>query len=207
MASKTSICNKALRKLGEKPVINVDTDTTRPATLCKSAYDEILEEVLREHNWNFAIERISLVKDANYTKVYEFTYAYVLPTLPEFLRLVSIENEPSYKLEKKRILTNAETLNIRYVSKVEDPNQYDSLFVDAFATRLASEIAFSLTSDATGNTLTQRLQQEYITLLSRARDIDFQEDNKQLTFEGGFNSSRFVSFERNAQTFSPIDNA
>jgi hypothetical protein len=65
MVSKTSICNKALRKLGSKPVMNVDTDTSRQATLCKSAYDDILDEVLREHNWNFAVTRQALNKDGS----------------------------------------------------------------------------------------------------------------------------------------------
>jgi hypothetical protein len=204
MVSKTSICNKALRKVGESPIMDIDTDTSDAANLCKQSYDEVLEEVLREHNWNFAIERQALVQEADNVPLYEFSYSYVLPTKPKFLKLISIENEPDYRIEKNRILTNAENLNIRYVSKVTDPNKYDTMFVNALATRLASEIAFRLTGDSRGQNLTQKLQQEYIFILSRARDIDFQEDNKKAAFQSKFNNSRLVSFERDAANFTPI---
>jgi hypothetical protein len=193
MASKTSICNKALRRLGENPIIDINTDTSRPAALCKSSYDEILEEVLREHNWNFAIVRQELVQDASNEPLYEFAYAYVLPTTPKFISLVDIENNPDFKLEGNRILTDVTSLNIRYVSRVDDPNKYDSLFINAFSLRLAYEIALSLTGDSRSGGLTRVLQEEYILALSKARDLDFQEENKTPLFESEFINSRFIN--------------
>ncbi len=204
MVSKTSICNKTLRKLGAKPVINVDTDTSRQATLCKSAYDDVLDEVLREHNWNFAVTRQALNKDASGSPLYEFSNRFILPTLPKFIKLISIENNPDYRLESGFILANAEELNIRYVARITDTNRYDSMFIEVLSARLAAEIAFALTSDATGKTLTQKMQQEYLLALSRARDIDFQEDNQKAITNSQWNDSRFVAFDRSVNDFSPI---
>jgi hypothetical protein len=172
--------------------------------LCKSAYDDILDEVLREHNWNFAVTRQALNKDGSGTPLYQFSNQFILPTLPKFLKLISIENNPDFRLESNFILANEETLNIRYVARVTDTNRYDPIFIEALSARLASEIAFALTSDSTGGTLTQRMQQEYLLALSRARDVDFQEDNQKALTNSQWNNSRFVAFDRSINDFSPI---
>ena len=82
MASKTSICNKALRRLGiSQTILNVDTDSTTQSSILKSSYDEVLESVLRMHNWSFATFRQSLNINTSKNTVYGFKNAYVLPTI------------------------------------------------------------------------------------------------------------------------------
>jgi len=110
--SKTSICNKALRKLGAKALINIDTDTSPEATLCKASYDTVLLEVLRMHNWNFAIFRQSLNLDASGTPVFQYTNRFILPTIPIFIKLLSVENDIDFKLENNFLVTNEPTVNI-----------------------------------------------------------------------------------------------
>lgn len=187
--SKTSICNKALRKLGATTLLNVDTDTSREATACKANYDDILLEVLRMHNWNFAIFRQSLNRDTSYTKVYEFENRFILPTIPKFVRVIEIENNPVYRLENNYILSNESTIKIRFVGKETDSSKYDAIFVNVLASRLAMEIAYMLTSD---DSRINRAEKDFVEFLSLARERDNQEDNDLVDTSSAFNSSRLT---------------
>jgi len=189
--SKTSICNKALRKLGANPLMNVDTDNTKPATLCKVSYDDVLEEVLRMHNWNFAVFRQSLVLDASGSPIYEFSNRFILPTIPIFIRLLSVENDIEFRLENNFLLTNESAVNIRFIGKETDPNKYDSLFIECFAARLAYEIGYSITSD---ETRIARTKQDLAESLSLARERDNLEDNDVAETSDSFSSSRTTNF-------------
>lgn len=203
--SKTSICNKALRKLGANPLMNVDTDNTKPATLCKASYDDVLQEVLRMHNWNFAVFRQSLVLDASGSPVYEFSNRFILPTIPIFIRLLSVENDIEFRLENNFLLTNESAVNIRFIGKETDPNKYDSLFIECFAARLAYEIGYSITSD---ETRIARTKQDLIESLSLARERDNLEDNDVAETSDSFSSSRTTSFNfGNNNPFTPINSA
>ena len=189
--SKTSICNKALRKLGANPLMNVDTDNTKPATLCKASYDDVLQEVLRMHNWNFAVFRQSLVLDASGSPIYEFSNRFILPTIPIFIRLLSVENNIEFRLENNFLLTNESAVNIRFIGKETDPNKYDSLFIECFAARLAYEIGYSITSD---ETRIARTKQDLVESLSLARERDNLEDNDVAETSDSFSSSRITNF-------------
>lgn len=189
--SKTSICNKALRKLGANVLMNVDTDTSREATLCKASYNDVLLEVLRMHNWNFAIFRQSLNKSSTVTPTYEFSYSYILPTNPIFVRLIEVENNPVYRTENNYLLSNETSINIRFVGKETDPNKYDSLFVNTLACRLAIEIGYTLTSD---EGRINRIENEFREYLSLARERDNQEDNDVADTSSSFNTSRLSGF-------------
>jgi len=196
MTTKTSICNKALRKLGLNPLINVDTDTSREATFCKANYDEILLETLRLHNWNFAIFRQSLNKD-NTTPAFEYSYRFILPTIPMFVRLLEVYNNTNFRLENKYILTNENSVKIRYIGKETDPNKHDSIFINVFACRLAIEIGYPLTSD-TGRIT--RIDNEYREYLSLARERDNLEDNDIAETSDSFSNSRITGATFNFTT-------
>lgn len=201
MTSKTSICNKVFIKLGIETSINIDTDTSKPATRIKAVYDDILLEVLREHNWNFATYRQSLNADGSITPAYGFSYAYILPTVPQMVKLIETEKDIDYKLENNYLLTNETSVNIRFIGKETNPNKYDSIFVDLFATRMAVEIGHALTGD---KSLVASLEQRYLLQLSKAKDKDFQEDNQKPIRSSSFNNSRLVSTDLQPNSFESI---
>ena len=171
--------------------MNVDTDNTKPATLCKASYDDVLQEVLRMHNWNFAVFRQSLVLDASGSPIYEFSNRFILPTIPIFIRLLSVENDIEFRLENNFLLTNESAVNIRFIGKETDPNKYDSLFIECFAARLAYEIGYSVTSD---ETRIARTKQDLAESLSLARERDNLEDNDVAETSDSFSSSRTTNF-------------
>tara|TARA_Y100000401_G_scaffold29233_3_gene21302 strand:- start:7867 stop:8478 length:612 start_codon:yes stop_codon:yes gene_type:complete len=187
MSSKTAICNKALRRLSiSQPILNVDTDDTTQSGILKASYDEVLESVLRMHNWNFATFRQSLNIDTSKVISYGYKNAYVLPTIPKFLKLTSIEGNEPFVIENNYILTDASSLKISFIGKVTDVNKYDSLFIDCFALKLAYEVGFALTEN---RALVGEIGEEFLQMLKASSSKDNQE--KSLSSSEGMGISSF----------------
>lgn len=174
MPSIVDICNKALDKLGHGPITSLD-DGNKAANLCTRNWPLIRDQVLRDHPWNFAVKRTVLAPSSN-TPAWGFTYQFPLPA--DFLRLLEVRDlsTDDYQVEGRNILANDTALYIRYSYRAEDPNQYDSLFSDTAAVRLAYELCEALTQS---NTKKQDLWQEYEDSLTRAKRADGQENPPQ----------------------------
>lgn len=174
MPSIVDICNKALDKLGHGPITSLE-DGNKAANLCTRNWPLIRDQVLRDHPWNFAVKRTVLAPSST-TPSWGFSYQFPLPS--DFLRLLEVRDlsTDDYQVEGRNILANDTALYIRYSHRVEDPNQYDSLFSDTAAVRLAYELCEALTQS---NTKKQELWQEYEDSLTRAKRADGQENPPQ----------------------------
>lgn len=164
MASVVDICNKALDKLGHKAIMSLD-DGVKGANLCKRNWSSIRDEVLRDGAWNFATVRTTTAPDTE-TPSWGFSYQHSLPA--NCLKVIEVldlsVNE--FRIEQRKILTDEDVLYIRYVKSETDPNQYDSLFINAVATRLAIELCESLTQSTTKK---QSLHEEYDRFIQQAK--------------------------------------
>ena len=146
-ASETTICNLALGKLGARQVIALDEESVE-ARSCRLHYAETRDEVLRSHRWNFAIRREVLTQMATPPK-FGMAFAYQLPT--DCLRVFEVNGynpgrrRRPWDIEGQLLVTNAESAWVRYIARVTDCNQFDALFVDALAVKLASKIAMPIT--------------------------------------------------------------
>ena len=93
----------------------------------------------------------------------------------DFLRLLPPDDDYNYndldwQIEGKKILTNdGAPLNVRYIYRVSDPNQYDSLFVEALACRLAVELCEQLTQS---NTKAQIVRDDYVRAIREAKRLN-----------------------------------
>ncbi len=156
MASVIQVANRALTKLGAARIISLG-DNNKQARAVASCFDDLRDAELRAHRWSFALVRTALPALTT-TPAYEFQYEYQLPA--DFLRLDMIDGRyPSavmdnyigaetaeYAVEGGKILTDiAAPLKIRYCRRVEDPNEWDVLFREALACRIAAEICEELT--------------------------------------------------------------
>ena len=107
---------------------------------------------------------------------YDYTYQHYLPS--DCLRVLAISNGSisltEYRVEGDRVLSDYDEIYIRYVAEVADDALTDSNFCHAFATRLAAELAFKITSSAT---LAQNLTEMAIMKLSKAKAANAQEAN------------------------------
>lgn len=177
MASVVDVCNKALDKLGHGAITSLD-DNTKAARLYTRIWPTVRDSVLRDHPWNFAMTRAALAP-ATTAPVWGFSAAFPFPA--DLIRLCEVRDlsTSEYQVEGRSILADASVLYVRYVARVEDPNQYDALFIEAAAARLAFELAEPLTQS---NTKKDMLWQEYTDNLTRAKSADGQE-NPPVQFE------------------------
>lgn len=171
MASEVEICNLALGLLGDESIISLSDDSKR-AGLCKLFYPAIRDRVLRSHPWNSAIMRVVLAPLAE-TPAFGYSYYFVLPTDPYCLRVIEAnENIYAWKIEGRKLLTDEAAVNLLYIGRVTDVNLFDSLLIDAIATRLAAELAHPLTAKM--NTVTA-MWELYKIKLQEARGVNAQE--------------------------------
>lgn len=171
MSSVVDVCNKALDKVGHGSITSLNDGSTA-ANLCLRNWETIRDEVLRVHPWNFAVKRTSLAPSTT-APDWGFTNAFPIPA--DSLRILEIKDSDAfnYQFENKNILSDESVLYIRYIYQVTDPNLYDSIFINVVANRLAVELCEPLTQS---NTKKQSLLQDYELSLTRARNIDGQEN-------------------------------
>lgn len=178
MASTVDTCNRALVKLGEKTILSLDDDS-KPARTCKLLYAPTRDYVLRSHPWNFAIKRIELARNTA-GPVYDYDYSYKLPT--DCLRVIIPNREQwEYGLEGGNLVTDYPDALLKYVRRVEDPNEMDDSFIEAFACKLAAEMAVTLTDNDARHTAMSQL---YTMAITEAKGVDAMEDGpKWITSE------------------------
>lgn len=167
MPSVVDVVNRSLDKLGHPPITSL-SDGNRAANLATRTWPIIRNKLLRSHPWNFAIKRVSLAPLSE-APAWGFNNAFQLPS--DLLRIIELDglSTGDYQVEDGRILCNDSVIYLRYVSKVEDPNKYDTLFVELAATTLAYEMCEALTQS---NTKKQLLGQEIIDIRYQARFTD-----------------------------------
>ena len=152
MPSVVDICNRALDALGESNITSLE-DGTKPANLCNRNWPMVRDEVLRLHPWNFAVRRATLAPS---TTSPDWGFSYQHPCPSDMLRLIEVKDMSTndYLLESdsdegRVILADDDTLYIRYIARVEDPQKYDDLFIAAVSARLTAELVEPLTQSNT----------------------------------------------------------
>ena len=174
MASNVSICNLALTILGADRITAL-TDNSENARRLTTIYDPCLEDVLRAHPWNFAIKRSQLARLSS-TPIFGYEYEFQLPA--DCLRPLEINDGASlimgFKIEGRKVLTEYDTIYLKYITKITDPNQYTSQFIFVLSSRLAAEIAYAVTNN---KATAEQMFQLYITRLQTAKETDAQESD------------------------------
>jgi hypothetical protein len=169
MASAVDICNRALQKLGADRITSLIQDTEN-ARACNVAYQIVLDAELRSHPWNFAVKRAQLAADSD-TPAFEYSYQYTLPS--DFIRLLPPDPyspDVDWVIEGRKILTDESApLEIKYIYRVSDPNQFDTLFVEVLANRLAMELCEQLTQS---NSKAQIIRDDYQKSVREARRLN-----------------------------------
>ena len=167
--SVVQIVNNALVKIGANAILTLteDSEAARAANLI---YEQIRDSCIRDHVWNFAVNRVELAQNST-APAFEFSYQYNLPS--DCLRVLQMEDMSTlYKIEGGKLLTDEGTAKILYLARVEDVNLFDAMFVEALSARLAAELSVTLSES---NTLYSNMMEMYNRKIADARSMDAQE--------------------------------
>lgn len=166
MPSVVDICNRALILIGADTIMSL-TEDTEVARYCNAVYEQIRDEVLRAHVWNCCLARASLPRLSE-SPAWGYSYQYQLPS--DCLRVVRFEDlDTDYKIEGRKLLTNASSAKILYIKRETDPNQYDPLLIGCIAARLAAELAYPIANSAD---LAKQMWALYERKLAEAKAVD-----------------------------------
>ena len=176
MSSVIQIANRALTKLGSARITSIDDDV-KAARSVKSCFEDLRDDELRAYRWQFAMKRTSLAALST-APAFGYLYQYQVPS--DFLRIDMCDDRyPStimdnyigteyldWLLEGNKILTDIDApLKLRYIARIEDPNQWDVNFREALACRIAAELAEDLTQS---NQKRQLAWEEYKIAINKA---------------------------------------
>ena len=136
--SQVRVANLALQKLGAAEIVSMDEDTRERRAISR-CYTMLRDRELRAHNWNFSIRR-KVLAPSSVAPLFEFAKAFPLPS--DCLRPLPPSRDVDWTIEyhegSKHILTNEGTvIYLRYVSRVTDEHQFDPLFADMLACKIA----------------------------------------------------------------------
>lgn len=136
--SQVRVANLALQKLGAQEIVSMDEDTRERRSITR-CYTMLRDRELRAHNWNFSIKR-AVLAPSSVVPAFEFAKAFPLPS--DCLRPLPPARDVDWTIENhngsKHILTNEGTvIYLRYVSRVTDETQFDPLFAEMLACKIA----------------------------------------------------------------------
>jgi hypothetical protein len=173
MASVVDICNSALNQIGASNIISL-TEDSKAARICNQRYNFVRDSVFRAHPWNCLTTRASLAPDTA-APAFQFSKQFTLPTDPFCLRVLQLSNtDILYKIEGRKLLCDESTIEMIYVGRVEDANQYDTLLTETIAAAMAADLAYPLVGSSA---LSANMFTLYQSKLTEARFVDATEDN------------------------------
>ena len=183
--SVVSICNLALAKLGAYPISSL-TEQSKEARLCNVFYEQLRDEVLRAHPWNFAEKRATLALTD--TTDFGYSYAYALPSDCIACRYLS-DSTAVFSVVGTTLQTDDATGELVYTARITDPTYFDNLFIGALAARLAAELAQPMTGDRGTQ---QAMWTLYGTILQVAHGTDSGEGKKDADDTNPWVSARLI---------------
>jgi len=178
MASKVSICNMALSRLGAATITSL-TDGTQESKLCNTFFDLVADRVMMQGTWSSTVKRATLARTTN-TPTFGFTFEYQLPVDPKSLKVLNVSEETDgsidYVVEGDKILTDESTLKIRYIAQLTDTEDWDPMLTEAVELLLAAYLALPITGQAP---IAEKMKQEYFSFLNNNLAIDGQQGSSQ----------------------------
>lgn len=195
MADYVTVANLALSKLGEDDQLRDPDQDSHAARSVRAVWTPVRRAVLRKGNFNFAMARAELAAQAPTALGYRSPYPYTnrFPVPADFVRLVEVldpaEIREHYNFERKAILANTDgPVFVRYVGDVEDVGDWDDLFVEAFAARLAYQIADRITGDRGRKA---DCWNEWRDAIGKAGGVDAKEDPPIDAYDSSWVTARF----------------
>lgn len=174
-SSSTEICNEALARLGEASISSID-DNSVAARACKLHYEPVRDKLLRSHRWNFATTR-AVLSQLSPAPLFGWDYQYQIPA--DCLRVLDINDTADgdvitdeWVVEGTKILSNADTINLVYIARIETVGLFDDLFADALSCKLAVRLSESVRGTTGKTAELLEIYEQIIAPLARRTDAN-----------------------------------
>lgn len=185
--SEVKICNRALLKIGEPPILALD-NTSKASRNCGLVYPDLRDALLRMYNWKFAIARATLAEEVTTRHLGEFSFSYRLPA--DCLRLIEPNREiVHYRVEGQSLLTTTPIEGIKYIRNVTEARLFDSSFREVLIMMIAAELAISIPDN---QNLLAVLRRDTDIFLSDARFVGAIEDGPSMVLAEDWLYSRYA---------------
>lgn len=182
--SWVDIANEALAMIGTAHVDDLegsDNETQFVNTLLPT----VLNNVFSSYEWNCARTRAIL---SPITETPPFGYAYYFEFPSDLARVVEI-SATAYEIEGNRILSDAETINIKYIKLPSEPTLINPPKLRmGISTTLASMLAVPL---AGSTSIANNLEQKALMYINEAKTID--NHNLAPEFDSPFSDNLWTS--------------
>ena len=186
MASNIDIASNALQMIGSKSISSFD-DPGAGAAVAKALYEPLLEAMLTNTYWRFAIKKSSLNR-LSQEPLNEWKYAFQIPT--DNLKIEKVYQVRNYQIYRNLIYTDISAIDIDYVYRVEE-SLFPAYFTLAFTYKLASEFALAVTDNDKKNAL---YEQKHMSALADAMAADAQQHPQVSIQDQPFTDVRFGGF-------------
>jgi len=173
--AEVDIANMAFGRIGGK-TFTLAVQTSTEGVQANLWYVQCRDALLRSYDWNFARARATLDPHPD-APAFEWDHAYLLPD--DFLRLrndYTTEDSQSvtdrWEIEGNMLLTNDDEVELKYIKKVTDPDEFDPLFKQMLILTMALNMLFAI-AGTSGITLTMQAQlnKELIALTNTAKMV------------------------------------
>jgi len=193
MASETSVANMGLRFIGQTAIVS-RTDGSDNANIVNDIFDDVRDDLLRSHPWNFATKRIKLAQSST-LPVFEFDFAYPLPA--DWISTMSVHSNDAghstvlHRMEligtQRAIVSSADQIYLRYVAQITDPNLWAADFRRCVSLAIGRDLAVAI---ASSNTLQDQLNKQLSKTMARARSADAIGASPELRQRGSWANAR-----------------
>lgn len=193
MTSKVEIANGALQRLGAERIESLTQGSPNARTM-NAAFNRVLKAEMRRYDWGFATRRASIAADGSETK-WGSHKRYSVPN--DYLRLLRDDESDAHvdwRIEVGAsgegvfiVTDDASPLEIRYIAFIEDPNYYDSLFIEAVECKLAEVCCKEVTGS---NDLKDRMKDDYRDAIAEARRLGAIEKPAQTILDSDWITAR-----------------
>jgi len=179
LTKEVDVCNQSLDRIGSKN-FTLAVQTGVEALKCITIYTQTRNALLRSFEWSFASARKTLSPEVNDPE-FEWDYRFKLPD--DYLRFKSdyglddsYDVDARFTIEGNYYLTNNDEVDLRYIKKVTNPDDFDPLFTEVLVLTLAKKLIPAL-AGTKSPTLLEDVGRDLADALSHARTVCRQEVN------------------------------
>lgn len=179
--SETYIANIAIQELDGNEITNIETDTSKEATLARLWYPVARDFVLASYPWSVTRTRYKDVASEAVVPLWKWAHAHAIPSntlrvLDTSLTVWDVENVNG----NRRVVTNETPVSLFTIDRVINVAQYSPIMITALAKWLVSLMAIPLTAD---DKRKKTATEEFVAILGQAQSID--------SYQGSFELFQF----------------